>query len=279
MSNVARGAYRQHTMSAGTQPQDTIDARNAAFWDELCGTSLARQVGVEDSSAESLARFDAAYLGHYPYLERYLPARLNGERVLEIGLGYGTLSALLIERGADFHGVDIAAGPVEMVRHRLRLAGADRPDERVLQGSALALPHRDASFDRLYSIGCLHHTGDIPGAVREVRRVLRPGATAVVMLYNRHSYRQLVKVALPALLRRRRSSRGVAAMYDTNAAGEVAPHVEYVSRRSVRRIFGAFGSVRIEARNFDSTRLVRRDHLLGNVDRLLGLDLYITARK
>ena len=32
-------------------------------------------------------------------------------------------------------------------------------------------------------------------------------------------------------------------------------------------------------RNFDNTRFIARERLLGNVDRLLGLDLYITARK
>ena len=50
------------------------DARNAAFWDELCGSALARQVGVEDASADSLARFDAAYMASYPYLDSYVPA-------------------------------------------------------------------------------------------------------------------------------------------------------------------------------------------------------------
>ena len=49
-------------------PQEAIDAENARFWDELCGSSLARNVGVNDASAESLRRFDAAYLAHYPYL-------------------------------------------------------------------------------------------------------------------------------------------------------------------------------------------------------------------
>jgi SAM-dependent methyltransferase len=265
--------------SNAPQPQSSLDARNAAFWDELCGSALARQVGVTDATAESLARFDAAYMANYPYLESYLPERLDGVELLEIGLGYGTLSALLIARGASYHGADIAEGPVEMVRHRLRLAGDGQPEQRVVQASALDLPHPDERFDRLYTIGCLHHTGDIARAVSEVHRVLRPGGTAVVMLYNRDSLRQILKVRLPALLRRGRSSDQVAGFYDTNAAGDAAPHVEYVSRRDVRRMFGAFSDVAIDVRNFDSTRFIPRERLLGNVDRVLGLDLYITARK
>ena len=50
-----------------------FDDRNAAFWDELCGTNLAREIGVHDASEASLARFDEAYLALYPYLLGYVP--------------------------------------------------------------------------------------------------------------------------------------------------------------------------------------------------------------
>jgi len=259
--------------------QATLDQRNAAFWDELCGSALAGQVGIEDASADSLARFDAAYMEKYPYLEGYLPASFDGAEVLEIGLGYGTLSAAIIARGASYHGLDIAEGPVEMVRHRLELAGQTDGRERVVRGSALDIPFPGERFDYVYTIGCLHHTGDIPRAVSEVHRVLKPGGTAVVMLYHSNSLRQLLKVKLPALLKRRRTDEQVAGMYDSNAVGDAAPHVECVSRGDVRRMFGRFASVRIDVRNFDSTRFVPRERLLGNIDRILGLDLYINARR
>jgi SAM-dependent methyltransferase len=257
-----------------------IDARNANFWDELCGTALARRVGIEDASAPSLERFDAAYMTSYPYLESYVPPTLEAAELLEIGLGYGTLSSLLIAHGANYHGVDIAAGPVEMVRHRLRLAGkGDDAEARVIQASALELPFDTGRFDYLFTIGCLHHTGNTPRAVTEVHRVLKPGGTAVVMLYHEHSLRRLLKVHLPALAGRLRSSDEEAAMYDTNAAGDAAPHVDYWTRGGVRGMFGAFSHVDIDVRNFDRTRFVPRERLLGNIDRVLGLDLYITARK
>ena len=165
-----------------------------------------------------------------------------------------------------------------MVRHRLRLAGED-PGDRVLEGSALEVPHASDTFDFVYSIGCLHHTGDLPRSVGEVHRVLRPGGTAVVMLYNRYSARQLQRVVIPGLLRRGQAPSTVRGMYDTNAAGDAAPHTDYVSRRDVRRLFSDFSDVEIDARNFDPLPYVPRRRLLGNVDRLLGLDLYITARK
>jgi SAM-dependent methyltransferase len=260
-----------------TEP--ALDERNATFWEELCGTSLARQLGIQDASQASLRRFDAAYLNLYPYLPRYLDHQLAGAEVLEIGIGYGTLAAELMARGASYHGVDIAKGPVEMGRHRWRQAGGAEAEERVIQGSALALPFPDAGFDYVFTIGCLHHTGNLPRAVDEVWRVLRPGGTAVVMLYNAHSFRRLVKVGLPALIRRRRTTSEIAALYDTDVSGAAAPHTDYVSPAQARRLFAAFSSIAIERRNFDSLPYVPRRLMLGTVDRLLGLDLYITARR
>jgi SAM-dependent methyltransferase len=259
--------------------ETNLDERNAAFWDELCGSSLARELGITDASEESLRRFDAAYMEIYPYLRGYLDHPLDAAEVLEIGLGYGTLSGELMSRGASYHGVDIAAGPVEMVRHRWRLAGGTDGDERVVQASALDLPFADARFDFVFSIGCLHHTGNLPRAIDEVHRVLRPGGTAVVMVYNAYSFRRLVKVGLPALVRRGRTTTEVAALYDTNESGAAAPHTSYVSPAQARRLFAAFSSVSIEQRNFDGLPFVPRQWLLGTVDRVLGLDLYITARR
>jgi SAM-dependent methyltransferase len=271
-------------------PQTSIDSQNRAFWDELCGTGLARTLGITEMNPDSVARFDAAYIGLYPYLARYLDdLPVEGCKVLEIGLGFGTVGQILVERGADYHGADIAAGPVSMMRDRLRWLGR-AADDAVVQASALQLPWPDETFDVVVSIGCLHHTGDLARAVTEVHRVLVPGGTAFVMLYNAHSFRQLVVVQrerLRAARARRRSDEQVRAMYDANTAGEAAPHTDFVSRRDVRQLFSAFSDVRVQSQNFDSLTpsfrnhvlTVRREWLLGNVGRLLGLDLYIHARK
>ena len=114
-------------------PTTALDERNATFWDELCGTSMARKLGITDASPESLRRFDEEYLSHYPYLQQYLDLPLAGAEVLEIGLGYGTLSGQLMARGASYHGLDIAEGPVEMARHRWRQAGGQDAERRVVR--------------------------------------------------------------------------------------------------------------------------------------------------
>jgi ubiquinone/menaquinone biosynthesis C-methylase UbiE len=255
--------------------QHAVDARNAAFWDELCGTSLAKSIGVTDRTPESLRSFDDAYIDVYPYLPAQLRApHESGEPLLEIGLGYGTVSQHLAEAGFGYHGLDIAAGPVEMVRHRLRMLDVADAERRVVQGSALDIPHPDGTFGHLVSIGCLHHTGDVPKAVSEVRRVLAPGGTAMVMLYNRHSLRQLV------LRWRQLAEDRMRATYDANSSGEAAPATVFVTARQVREeLFAPFAEVRIERHNFDAMPLLSRKLTLPTVARVLGLDLYIHARK
>jgi SAM-dependent methyltransferase len=277
----------------GGVDQSETDIRNAAFWNELCGSGLARSIGITDRTPVSLRKFDEAYMAMYPYLARYVTAEnLTAKRTLEIGLGYGTLGQLIASRGCQYHGLDIADGPVEMMRYRLALLGKEA-GARVQKGSALDIPYPDGIFDYVYSIGCLHHTGDLPKAVSEVYRVLAPGGRAVVMLYNRYSFRQLAQLRTRYVWeiltgRRRRGSFGeaVRACYDSNAAGDAAPHTDFVSRADVRRyLFKRFSSVRIDVQNFDGYVLFRgriviaREKLLGNVARILGTDLYIVATK
>ncbi|MEA2248740.1 MAG: hypothetical protein QOH46_3269 [Solirubrobacteraceae bacterium] len=275
-------------MAAGPRAQEEIDRQNAEFWDELCGTTMARSLGISDESPESLGRFDAAYLEFYPYLPGYLPARRGGvERVLEVGLGFGTVGQLLADRGFAYHGVDIASGPVAMMRRRLGYLGRDDGEAQV--GSALELPYPDAHFDHYVSIGCLHHTGDVPTAVAEAHRVLRPGGTAMVMLYNARSFRQVVQLPARELLARIKGRRlrgdHVRAAYDVTQGGESAPQTEFFSAGDARRIFARFADIHVHPENFDAFHLARgriripRERLLGNVARRWGLDLYVTARK
>jgi ubiquinone/menaquinone biosynthesis C-methylase UbiE len=270
---------------APASTQTEIDRANEAFWDELCGSKFARENGVTDSSPESIARFDSAYLDFYPYLTSYIPDDVAGKRVLEIGLGYGTMGQQIAERGADYNGLDIALGPVAMMRERLRRVGLDDAEGRVTQGSALEIPHPDESFDHVISIGCLHVTGDFAAAIRDVHRVIKPGGTAVVMVYYKHAFRRysLMAAKLPYLFREGPSAveREVRRVYDQTLEGEAAPVIEYPGRIETRRIFrdAGFHDVHIKGENFDNIKFLKREWFLGNLARPLGIDIYITATK
>ena len=260
--------------------QQAVDEQNASFWETLCGWNLAQHAGITGRGEDDLRRFDELYLGFYPYLEGYVPEDFGGKKVLEIGLGYGTLGQLIASRNADYYGVDISEGPVANLGRRLSWLGL--PEDHAVQASVLKLPFEDATFDYVYSIGCLHHTGDLERSVQEVHRMLVPGGRAVVMLYNRHSVRRL-RYAVVRMLRGRRGRslddelRGV---YDAHDSGEAAPHTDFVSKAEVLHLFSDFASVKIDVQNFDGYGFgIKREWFLGNLARVVGLDLYIVADK
>jgi ubiquinone/menaquinone biosynthesis C-methylase UbiE len=272
-------------------PQARLDEANARFWNELCGTGLARSIGITDHSVASLRKFDDAYFGMYPYLLPIVrPEEMAGKSVLEIGLGYGSLSQKLAEAGADYTGIDIADGPVWMVNHRLQMTGLPG---RTVCGNALAMPFADGSFDYLVSIGCFHHTGDVQRCLDETYRVLRPGGTAVVMLYNKFSFRQWARrpaATARELVRdrfggvRRLDADVLRGEYDAHVDGTAAPEVTLHSVRELRRRFGRFRQASIRKRNCDTLVLFRdycipRERLLSTLGRCLGLDLYVRAVK
>ena len=185
--------------------QSAVDTQNAAFWDTLCGWNLAQEAGITGRGEDDLRRFDELYLGFYPYLERYVPDDFGAKKVLEVGLGYGTLGQLIASRNADYYGADIA--------RRARCEHAPPPRvARAARGSRGAgarcssCRSTNGTFDDVYSIGCLHHTGDLERSVQEVHRVLVPGGRAVV---------DALQPSLPAA----RAIRGRAGVQPPAAAG------------------------------------------------------------
>ena len=194
---TSKTEHRDHA-AARRGSQGALDAENANFWDELCGSSLARQLGVTDASAESLARFDAAYLGHYPYLTSYLPnERLRGARVLEIGLGYGTLSGQLLSRGAQLEGVDIADGPSRNGSAPHCSSRAQEPSGRVRPG----LRPRPASPERQLRLRLLDR---LPAPHRQPPALRRRGAPRPQA--RRHGGRDALQPLLGASAKARRAS-------------------------------------------------------------------------
>lgn len=112
-------------------------------------------------------------MGH-PALGR-LRARTLAEvqgRVLELGVGTGRNLALY-GPGAEVLAIDPDRGHLARARGR---AAAARARVSLLAASAEALPFPDASLEGAVSTWCLCSIPDLPRALCEVRRVLRPGA-------------------------------------------------------------------------------------------------------
>jgi len=268
-----------------------LNRANAEFWDELCGTSFARQLGIKDHSIESLRRFDEAYLDFYPYLLQRVPvSTMAGKSVLEVGLGYGTLGQKIIEAGADYTGLDVAQGPVDMLNLRVQIQGLSG---RAIQGSMLNCPLADESVDVVVSIGCFHHTGSVERCIDETWRVLKLGGRAYFMVYNVFSYRQWLKwpkrtlhVALGRAHPAGRPSASDAQRraYDASTAGAAAPETAFVSTNGLRAMLTRFSDRRLWLENCDhitlrGRTLVPRRALFATLGRVAGLDIYVAATK
>ncbi len=267
--------------------QASIDKKNAEYWDELCGSALAKKLGIEDSSPASLARFDDWYLEYYPYLETFVPFRsMSGKKVLEVGLGYGTLSQKIAESGADFSGLDIAAGPVHMVNHRLTQSGLRG---RAVQGSMLQCPFPENSFDYVIAIGCFHHTGNLQRSLEEARRVLKPGGRATVMVYYSYSYRRWVrqpdetfrhfasdKLGMKPLTKL--TSESERAQYDKSIKdGRGAPETAFTSASEMKRLTRQWSSCKVHRRNIGKEWIFKtwdRNTACRLVGPIAGLDIY-----
>lgn len=91
-------------------------------------------------------------------------------RVLDIGCGIGVYIAELLDRGIDARAIEPST---EMRQRAVARLGGDR----VSDGSVLALPFEDQSFDFVYAIEVLRYLDDddIRRAHAEIRRVLKPG--------------------------------------------------------------------------------------------------------
>lgn len=103
---------------------------------------------------------------------------LTGRRVLDVGCGAGDLVRWLRSEGADVVGAE--CGP-EM-RRRAMEADPDHAADYV-DAEGQDLPFDDASFDVVVYSYSLHHVPvpEVPTALTEARRVLRPGGTLVVV--------------------------------------------------------------------------------------------------
>ena len=267
--------------------QSEIDERNSKFWNELCGSQLAKQLGVTDNSPQSLKKFDDWYMDFYPYLYRHIPfSTLKGKKVLEIGLGYGTISQIIAAAGTDYSGLDIAAGPVAMVNHRLSQNGLPGKAE---QGSILAAPFPDATFDQAIAIGCLHHTGNLQRALDEVWRVLKPGGRAMVMVYYAYSYRRWVYVTGPTFKQFMADKFGLGsrstvitdkerAHYDASTKdGGGAPETAFTSASEMQRLTKRWSKCTVHRENIGQEfvfRTMPREVANRRAGPWVGLDIY-----
>src|SRR5688572_8938203 len=116
------------------------------FWQSSpCGETFVG--GAPAKTEDSIAEFFSAY-DHFRYTkEKHIlkcldGIKVQGRKVLEIGLGQGADAEQLIRRGAVWSGLDLTKEAVD--RTRMRLTMRKLPYQSVTQASALAIPFADS---------------------------------------------------------------------------------------------------------------------------------------
>jgi SAM-dependent methyltransferase len=107
-----------------------------------------------------------------------------GQLVLDIGCGVGAFLRLVAGRGGRPFGLDASEALLELARQRLPAA-----DLRV--GDMESLPYPDDTFDLVTGFNSFFFAADIVGALREARRVARPGAPIVIQVWGPHERNDL----------------------------------------------------------------------------------------
>ncbi|MFB6125159.1 MAG: methyltransferase domain-containing protein [Halanaeroarchaeum sp.] len=100
-----------------------------------------------------------------------------GDRVLDVGCGTGFATEALRERTENVHGLDQSAHQLEQAYAKF----GKRGPVRFYRGDAERLPFREDSFDVVWSSGSIEYWPNPVAALRECRRVVRPGGQVLIV--------------------------------------------------------------------------------------------------
>jgi SAM-dependent methyltransferase len=134
-----------------------------------------------------------------------------GDVVADVGCGNGAYLAELARRGhaGRVIGADLSLGMLQAARNAVRqarvrvapveaAATAEAGGTALISGDASALPLKDGCADLTLAMHMLYHVPDPAAAVRELRRVTRPGGRVVVGLNGADHLRELWAVIATA---------------------------------------------------------------------------------
>ena len=154
---------------------------------------LRAALAAPDSKSRYVRRLFSTIAGRYDLITRLLSygqdrrwkARVSelaaarpGMRALDLACGTGDIAFTLATCGADVVGLDITHRMLQLARSKGRAA-------QFVTGDMLALPFGDEAFDLVTTGYGLRNVPDIPRAIAEMQRVLKPGGILLSLDFNR----------------------------------------------------------------------------------------------
>ncbi len=199
------------------------------YWDHfLHDQEMSKALVGSPQWFTDLAAYRYEKLDYLPKVVDFQAYR--GKRLLEVGCGIGLDLARFAQGGADVTGIDLSPRAVALAKQHLAQQGATG---QVLQMNAEAMNFADGTFDTVYAHGVVQYTIDPQRMIDEIYRVLKPGGTAIFMLYHRDSWlmfmSKVTKVGLEHV---------------------DAPIFRTFGQRQARTLLGAFGKVVIVPERF-----------------------------
>lgn len=147
-------------MSTLTMNKPHADAR---FWDRIA-TRYSRKAVPDQVAYETKLKKTNGYLE-------------ITDRVLEIGCGTGTTALHHATRVAHVLATDISPKMIEIASDKARAAGADNVDFQV--SSIENLDAAPGQYEVILAHSILHLVADVPGTLRQLRRMLKPGGLLI----------------------------------------------------------------------------------------------------
>jgi ubiquinone/menaquinone biosynthesis C-methylase UbiE len=169
--------------------QADLISRIAEYWDEhihdLAITTYP--VGTREFFQQ---------MGEYRYDKLNYLSRLvdfnghKGENLLEVGCGAGIDLVRFACGGAQVTGIDLSKSAIDLACRNFE-QNEQNADLRVMNGENMQFV--DNTFDVVYAHGILQYTADPGKMIAEIHRVLKPGGEAIMMVYNRYSWLNLMR--------------------------------------------------------------------------------------
>jgi ubiquinone/menaquinone biosynthesis C-methylase UbiE len=176
--------------------QQDITAQIAAYWDErIHDLAITTHPVGTPGFFQQLDEYRYDKLNYLPRLVDF--SSYKGKNLLEVGCGAGIDLVRFARAGARVTGIDLSTTALDLARKNIEQNGLTA-DLQKMNGECMEFA--DNTFDVVYAHGVLQYTDDTQKMAADIHRVLKPGGQAIVMVYNRISWlnlmRQVTKVPL-----------------------------------------------------------------------------------
>lgn len=160
------------------------------FWNKKpCGSRMGKSEWGSMEFFKEIEEDRYKYEGHI--LDVIDKLNWEGKKVLEIGTGVGTDARKLIGKGAQYTGINIDQGSVDITAKALDVFSMQG---KVKKCDATKLSFDDNYFDVVYTFGALPCIPNLEEVMDEIYRVTKPGGEVLALFYNKSSINYHIEI-------------------------------------------------------------------------------------